>query len=153
MPFSSALAVLGAMTFVRCGDIGSIEGAGFELHDAIYSLQKDAATGISFVDVVVSGADDLCARASARSTMAGQKALRVRVYEGGSSRFEFVEFDSGCQTISRDRSDYGWAEVEGSGFEDRQVTLAIRTASRNVTGQFTARHCYEAAEWSMTCAF
>ncbi|MBK8014792.1 MAG: hypothetical protein IPK13_26040 [Deltaproteobacteria bacterium] len=145
--------IAGAMAFVRCGDLGSIKGAGFELGDAIYSLQTDPATGISFVDVVVSGAEDLCARARARSTMAGQKVLRVRAFEGGSSRFDFVAFDAGCQTLAHDRSDYGWAEVEGSGFEDREVTLAIRTASRNVTGQFVARHCYEAAEWSMTCAF
>jgi hypothetical protein len=123
------------------GGPGWLDGAGFEVGDAIFERKAVFADAEPVTMILVSDADDLCERISSGDSLAGYAELSIKSWESGSVQIELRNYDDDCEIVARERGSQGWVDAAGGDPYREDFDVVFRTEARSVSGRLAADFC------------
>lgn len=124
-----------------CGGSGWLDGAGFDVADAVFETRSMENGDRSVTTVVVSDAAGLCDRVASGEALAGHRELRVRRWNSGATEVELRSYDDDCTILESERAHQSWIDLRTEGFDRVSLDLVFRTPARSVSGEISADWC------------
>ena len=105
------IALLSTALIIGCqSGAGYLDGAGFEVHDAIFERAMLFEGTTQITKILVSDAVDLCDRIASGQTLAGHSELAIKRFESGSVQVALRTYDGDCQVMETELASQGWVE-------------------------------------------
>jgi hypothetical protein len=121
--------------------VGWLEGAGFEVGDAIFERQMLFEGTKEVTRILVSDAGDLCDRIRSGRSLAGFSELAIQRWESGSVNIELRNYGDDCEIQETELASQGWVEDSSDDPYDAEFDVVFQTKSRSVSGRLAPAFC------------
>jgi len=120
---------------------GWLDGAGFEVGDAIFERKMLFEGSPPVTMILVSDAGDLCDRVSSGRSLAGFTELAIKSFESGTVNVALRTFADDCTVETTELASQGWVDDQSSDPYEADFDVVFRTEARSVSGRLTADFC------------